>query len=61
MLIEKAEKIHKREIHHIEFSKDGEYLMTGSVDGSAKIWDFRGEAYLKEKTLQMESRILYHI
>lgn len=36
-------KRHMKTVHFCEFSPDGSYLFTGSVDGAAKIWDIENQ------------------
>ena len=34
-------KVHKKSNHYMQFSPDGEMLLSGSADGTASIWDVR--------------------
>lgn len=36
-------KKHQKTVHFCEFSPDGRYLFTGSVDGTAKIWNIQNK------------------
>ena len=34
-------KVHKKSNHYMQFSPNGEMLLSGSADGTASIWDVR--------------------
>lgn len=34
-----SSKKHQKRVHHCEFSPNGKFLFTGSVDGTAKVWN----------------------
>jgi WD40 repeat protein len=36
-------KGHSGEINQAEFSSDGKYILTGSEDGTAKLWNIKGK------------------
>lgn len=46
---------HRQEVISVQFSRDGEYLITGSADHSAKLWQVRSGALLRTFTGHPES------
>jgi len=38
-----SSKKHSKSVHFCEFSPNGKYLFTGSVDGTAKVWNLEVE------------------
>lgn len=45
-----SSKKHQKSVHFCEFSPNGNYLFTGSVDGTAKIWNLE-----KDKTKKTDA------
>ncbi|MBL7805139.1 MAG: hypothetical protein JNL02_15460 [Saprospiraceae bacterium] len=46
---------HRQEVISVQFSRDGEYLITGSADHTAKLWQVRSGALLRTFTGHPES------
>ena len=42
---------HTGQVHEVRFSPDGQTVLTGSVDGTARLWDVRSGAELRRFTL----------
>ena len=48
-----SSKKHTKIVHFCEFSPSGKQLFTGSVDGTAKIWNIDNDKYKKEVQNQL--------
>ena len=49
-------KKHTKSVHFCEFSPNGKYLFTGSVDGTAKLWNLERDK--KKKQDSESSKVL---